>query len=270
MKAFSIRDASLDKEKNLAYLLYYEREKLFFIEIEKGIDEWEAPLILSSFVKRGKYSVGSHWSEVWVEQRIVPRDRQNLGMILKENHLSEYDPFRLLVIADGRCAQDDCFIVPLRESEYPDTLKKRLTETIDDLFWLDDVLYVVFRDESVRVLRDEDVLGFIEEDALKRRVKAYGRATMQLRSLPGGHEAEMEYDIRIGAAELRKCGKTSALRGEALQLYLQRNVVDTEEAAACLGCTRQNVQDLVARGRLAPLKRLKKGFLFLKKDLTVL
>ena len=106
MRAYAIRDASIDKSRDLAWLLYYEREDTFHIEISDNVDEWEAPLILSSFVKRGVRALDPYWSRVWVEQRIVPRDRQNLGMILKENGLKEYDVHRLLVLADGRCAQE--------------------------------------------------------------------------------------------------------------------------------------------------------------------
>ena len=102
----------------------------FHIEISENVDEWEAPLILSSFVKRGVRALDPYWSRVWVEQRIVPRDRQNLGMILKENGLKEYDVHRLLILADGRCAQDECFIVPLKAASFPQELCRRLGETL--------------------------------------------------------------------------------------------------------------------------------------------
>lgn len=47
---------------------------------------------------------------MWVRQRIVPPDRQNIGQILKANGLEEYDEFSLLMFGSGRCAQDDyCF-----------------------------------------------------------------------------------------------------------------------------------------------------------------
>lgn len=40
-------------------------------------------------------------------------------MILKDNGLKVYDPMKLLLLSDGRCAQDDCFIVPVGEEELP-------------------------------------------------------------------------------------------------------------------------------------------------------
>ena len=51
MKAFAIRDASIQKERDLAWLLYDPDSMCFTIEICEDVDEWEAPLILSSFVK---------------------------------------------------------------------------------------------------------------------------------------------------------------------------------------------------------------------------
>ena len=71
MKSFAIRDESSQKQKDLAYLLYYEQEKRFYIELPENADAWETPLLLDSFVKRGETTVNSYWSNIWVQQRIV-------------------------------------------------------------------------------------------------------------------------------------------------------------------------------------------------------
>ena len=44
-------------------------------------------------MKRGETTVNSYWSKIWVQQRIVPPDRQNIGEILRDNHLQEYDEY---------------------------------------------------------------------------------------------------------------------------------------------------------------------------------
>ena len=119
MKIFAIRDESAILRADLAYLLYYELEKRFYIELPEDADPWETPLMLSAFVKRGT-DCNSYWSKLWVQQRIVPPDRQNLGQILKDNHLKEYDEFDLLMLAMGRCAQDDYYLVPLNEDQLPE------------------------------------------------------------------------------------------------------------------------------------------------------
>ena len=52
MKIFAIRDESSQEQKDLAYLLYYEQEKRFYIELPENADAWETPLLLDSFVRR--------------------------------------------------------------------------------------------------------------------------------------------------------------------------------------------------------------------------
>ena len=102
MEIFAIRSDSIKKDKDLAYLIYYENEKSFYIEIADDVDEWEVPLILSSYLRIGKKTVDAYHSKLWVQQRIVPPDRQNLGQILKENNLDIYDEFEILKMSKGR------------------------------------------------------------------------------------------------------------------------------------------------------------------------
>lgn len=49
MKIFAIRDKYDEINKNLAFLIYYPRQKCFYIELPDDADPWETPLILSSF-----------------------------------------------------------------------------------------------------------------------------------------------------------------------------------------------------------------------------
>ncbi|MBR2823489.1 MAG: hypothetical protein IKE24_07385 [Clostridia bacterium] len=51
---------------------------------------------------------------MWVQQLIVPQDRQNIGQVLKENGLGVYDEFQLLMLTMGRCAQEDFCRHPFR------------------------------------------------------------------------------------------------------------------------------------------------------------
>ena len=151
MKIFAIRDESTQEQKDLAYLLYYGREKQFYIELPENADAWETPLLLDSFVKRGETTVNSYWSKIWVQQRIVPIDRQNIGEILRDNHLKEYDEYELLMLAMGRCAQDDYYLVPINEKELPEEITRRFSKRIEDVLPLENhCLLVFFRDGVVR------------------------------------------------------------------------------------------------------------------------
>ena len=104
MRVFVIKDDTDISEKDLGYLFYNETTKQFHIELPEGSDPWDTPLLLSSFVSRGQYTVDAHWSLVWVKQRIIPIDRQNMKQILRDNGLNEYDEFTFLYLAAGRCA----------------------------------------------------------------------------------------------------------------------------------------------------------------------
>ena len=43
------------------------------------------------FFEKGQKTINAYWSRIWVQQRIVPSDRQNLGMIMRDNGLDFYD-----------------------------------------------------------------------------------------------------------------------------------------------------------------------------------
>lgn len=125
MKIFAIRDESADEQKDLAYLFYYEHEKKFYIELPQGVDPWEMPLLLDSFVKQNETTVNSYWSKMWVQQRIIPAERQNIVEILRDNQLEEYDEYELLMLAMGRCAQDEYYLVPMEEKNLPEDIRQR-------------------------------------------------------------------------------------------------------------------------------------------------
>ena len=56
MIVFEIHDKA-EKNKMLGYLFFYERSRRFFAEILSELDEWNAPFIFESHVKRGIYSI---------------------------------------------------------------------------------------------------------------------------------------------------------------------------------------------------------------------
>ena len=64
MRVFAIKDEKLTVI--LAYLLYYEQAKSFYIELPDDTDPWKTPLLLSSFLKRGEHTVNAYWSRMWV------------------------------------------------------------------------------------------------------------------------------------------------------------------------------------------------------------
>lgn len=265
MKIFAIRDESAIDQIDLAYLLYYEVEKRFYIELPEDADPWETPLLLSSFLKKGETSVNSYWSKMWVQQRIVPMDRQNLGQILRDNKLKEYDEFDLLMLAMGRCAQDDYFLVPIEESQLPEKIKKRFARLIEDVIPLGDyALLVFFRDGCVkRCSIKEHYENAPTFQVLFRNEAFFYAAKLQ----SGGHGVEWDVNLSISAETLYRIGKKVPLTALDFQNFVVYGVVNVADAAEMLDCSRQNIDYLTKSGKLHPIKSTGKNTLYLKSEI---
>ena len=240
MKIFAIRDESTQEQKDLAYLLYYKQEKQFYIELPENADAWETPLLLDSFVKRGETTVNSYWSKIWIQQRIVPIDRQNIGEILRDNHLKEYDEYELLMLAMGRCAQDD-YVLPLENH----------------------CLLVFFRDGVVKKC---DLQKHFEKtktfQVLLKKPDYFQYVQMQT----GGYGVAWDVNMTISDTMLYRIGKSVPLTMEDFRNFAAHRIINASEAAEILGCSRQNIIDLTKRGKLHPIKTSEKSTLYLKSE----
>lgn len=267
MKISVIRDDKI-AGKNLGYLFYYEQPGKFFIEIPGSIDEWEAPMILSSFVRRGIRSVDAQWSEVWVQQRIVPVDRQNLGQILRDNGLSEYNPYQLLMLGHGRCAQDNCYVKNIKEPDLPDEIRERQMHKVESVVPLsEEKLLLGFRDGMMQIIRKDFCAGF------HRRLTAYFRAVHSFKEAAveaGGNGITWGDGLTIPAEELYHPEMQIGLTRDDLDHYFVREILTTTEACSMIGCSRQYLDELVRRKKLHPVKSDVRNRLFRRSEIAAL
>jgi len=54
---------------------------------------------------------------------------------------------------------------------------------------------------------------------------------------------------------------------EDIAKFIADELINTKEAMVLLGCSRQNIFDLVKRGKLVPVKEMPKDRLFFKEDI---
>lgn len=264
MKIFAIRDESADNQVDLAYLFYYKLEKQFHIELPENADPWETPLLLSSFAKNGETSINSYWSKMWVQQRIVPIDRQNLGQILKDNNLKEYDELELLTLSMGRCAQDNYYLVPIEETQLPEYMQKRFAMLIEDILPLADYsLLVFFRDGTVKKCSIKECYEHVPSFQVLFRNEDYFYA---VNLQPGGHGVEWDVNLGGSAATLYRIGKKLPLTASDFRNFVVHRVVNVTEAAEILNCSRQNIDYLTKTGKLHPIKISGKNMLYLKNE----
>lgn len=265
MQIFAIRDEEDKNAKDLAYLVYYEAAKRFYIELPEDADPWETPLLLSSFVKRGEKTLNSYWSRLWVQQRIVPIDRQNLGSILKENGLSEYDEFKLLMLSEGRCEQDSYYLVAVEPELITLRFYDRYEKKIEDVVPLQDhSLLVFFRNGKTKRC---DIAALKREDRHFKPILASEQLFEKVSIQPGGYGVAWGENIFIADSELYRAGIEIPLSMDDFISFLSHRVISTSEAAELLSCSRQNINELVTRGKLHPVKTEQKNTLFLKTEI---
>lgn len=262
MRIFAIKN---DDKKTLAYLLYYEKEKSFYIELPDDADPWETPLILSSFAKKNIKTVNSYWSRMWVQQRIIPSDRQNLGQVLKENNLFEYDEFELLMLSNGRCSQDDLYIEAIAEADMPYDIIKRFEKKIEDIVPLKNYgLLVFFRNG---IIKKCNIKEFFEKNkAMKTYLTLNETAFSYVQIQPGGYGICWGENMSISDSELYDSGIYIPLLSSDFKDFVEHRVINSAEAAELLDCSRQNINDLVRRNKLHPVKSTEKSTLFLKSE----
>lgn len=265
MKIFAIRDETDPSQKDLAYLLYYETPKRFYIELPENPDPWDTPLLLSSFAKNGVKSINAYWSELWVQQRIVPSDRQNLGQILKDNRLKTYDEYELLMLGMGRCAQDDYYLVPITENNLPKKVVKRFEKRIEDIVPLSDyALLVFFRDGMIRRIDLADYFSSRPRfQVLLQRPELFCHVRIQT----AGYGIQWDETLSISDRELYSIGKRIPLSMDDFKSFVEERVVNASEAAELLNCSRQYINELVKSNKLHPIKASQKNTLFLKSEI---
>ena len=263
MRAYAIRD-DLYPGKNLAYLMYYEKEKQFYIEIDEDTDEWELPISLAPFLQKGIRSINREWSRIWVQQRIVPTDRQNLGSILKDNGLKEYDEFKLLVISGGRCAQDSCYITSLETKRLNIILEKRFQKKVTGAVSAGKHnLLVFFKDGKTKKCDLKNISGANKGYQFIAANDEYFR---NVEVQTDGNGVKWGNIFEISYEQLYEAGQELELAYEEFLSCIRDGLVNTAEAAQLLGCSRQNIDNLVRRGRLVPVKTTARDRLFLACD----
>ena len=112
LKKFLIYDKWLN-DKKVGILTYDDNTSEFSIEVDKNLTPQEAPFIFEHFMEKGQYTIPKEWSLKWVQERIIPSNRQLIGVIMRNLGVPEYTEYNMLIAMGGRCTNDGCYIVPL-------------------------------------------------------------------------------------------------------------------------------------------------------------
>jgi len=85
---------------------------------------------------------------------------------------------------------------------------------------------------------------------------------------PGGYGISWNEDLDCSEGELYENGVDIPLSLSDFRSFIQHNLLTTNEASVLLGCTRQNIEDLIKRDKLHPLRTFPNGKLFLRSEVA--
>ena len=257
MKSYEIRDE--ESGLFIGVLLYYEKEKSFIIELADGLDEWQAPLLLTYYVKKGIYTIPRDVSLLWVQERIIPNTRQNIGAILNTHKLKEYDEMKFLELSEGRCSQDSLFIK--RIPRLPEFVTERQRGNVAEcgIIAEHELLCFFFDGTSRRI----DLSKLTSTEGVEK-VLRHEPLFRSCRVGTGGYCVTFDDVVDIPAKTLKNAGEKVPVSLEELIHFLKNTLLDTPGCCDLLQCSRQNLAYLQKKKLLSPVQENRKGNLFLK------
>ena len=110
LRTFEIRNDEIENSDAYALLTYDEDTDQYAVHIPETVDSDNLPAILSLLAKQGNRELDDKWARRFVKERVVPPDRQNIGMIMRQLHMKEYREFPILEYTSGRCCMDDFYL----------------------------------------------------------------------------------------------------------------------------------------------------------------
>ena len=259
MKIFQI----IDEENALlaGILLYYEKAGTCIIELPEYLDEWTAPLLFTSYVKKKIYTIPRDISFLWVKERVIPSGRQNIKDILAQHHMQSYDEMKFLEISEGRCSQDSLYIKKI--NCLPDFVMKRQQKNITECVMSENyTMLCFFADETMKKIE----LNTMEDVEDLKKVINNERLYQSGKVGTGGYYITFNDSIDIQASVLYEAGELIPLKLSDFKVFMQKNMLDTTESCNLLECSRQNISYMVNQQKLTPVKEEVRGNLYLKGD----
>ncbi len=262
MKVFAIWDDDWENKTPIGYLFCYEKENAFMIELNSELDEWNAPLLFTSFVKKNIYTIPKEISALWVRERVIPSGRQNIGSILKNHKMTEYNEIKLLALSQGKCSQDSCYLKEITYNDVPQEIRARSLDNVTECFVSGEHdIICLFQNDMVRrvdlrklVVENEKIASILRNQKILNTVEVG----------VGGYSITFNQSIEIDKRILIEKGAEIKISAQDFYSFVNKNIVDTAEACEILQCSKQNLTYLMKTGKVKPIRQGLRENLFYK------
>ena len=124
-------------------------------------------------------------------------------------------------------------------------------------------LLVIFNNNVVKIFDVKQIIPNYPEYASLENEDLFSLVQVE----PGGYGVAWTSELDASEGDLWENGIELPLTVEDITLFVRRNIMNTSEVSDLLQCSRQNVEDLIRRKKLEPIKTFQKGKLFLRADI---
>lgn len=114
MREYTIKSTRRGKDYVWGKLYYSDKTGRFKMKFRCTPEEMKKdnpPAMIHRFMTKGRMELDNELASLWVSDRIIPKDRQNISDILRENNLATYREIDMLELCMGRCTFDDIYLV---------------------------------------------------------------------------------------------------------------------------------------------------------------
>lgn len=100
-----------------AVFSYDEEKDEFHISIKQGTRPSELPAIPKVLMQKGVYEIDDKYARIFVKERVIPPERQNIGEIMRKVGITKYNEFALLEYCSGKSCMDDFYLEEITDDE---------------------------------------------------------------------------------------------------------------------------------------------------------
>lgn len=230
MKIFEIRD-----NLNIyGYLFCNNNYSDYYIEINN--DNLNQDVFFKMFLDNNINVINNFWAKRWIEERVIPSNRQNINDILLNNNMISYNELELFIKAYGRSSMDNEYIKRIDENELINNVSERRKKRILDFIKDENRLICFFMNGKTKVytIKNEDIKYINTKPFLSIF----------------GNEIIFNSKIRYNYDYLYYNGIDMVLNYSALKDYLENNLISQKEICEELNISRQGVNKKLNKGDL--------------------
>lgn len=117
MREYTIKSTRRGRDYIWGTLFYSDKTAKFRLKFRCSAEDMQKdnpPAMIARFMTNGRTELDAELAKLWVCDRIIPKDRQNIADILRENQLTTYREIDMLELCMGRCTLDDIYLERVR------------------------------------------------------------------------------------------------------------------------------------------------------------